>query len=415
MPFEYDASASYLATAIRISHTVVPAVLGRGVFWFFLVLHLGVFVFFQFGYLDKAKDPASYLYIDWKIVSVITSMTTFFEVFYTNNVFARYLSLYNLTRYILGSLSNFAFDFRIHAGDRAQPMVRLATRFMLCSTFLFFYELGGEVTEQEWGVLMEAKLIYREEVAVLRSIGRQHCSMVVLHWAGRVVRDTVAEVHAPNNIIKGLVDRLVKIRESEQRIKDTLHLPMPFQYFHLLNMMVVVNLLLWAYGMGVTESVFAPVGFFFSELIFCGMMELAGQMSDPFGEDEVDFPIHLWLESALWDTSVILEYDYHITDGEWHQIADRFPPMAMELVTINKIMVHMAEEETEAKQRHAAKKVGDGATATRSNAYLPLIGDAEIGAPLSARTDPPYSARRSRTPARPTGPTRTLVAAVGAN
>lgn len=415
MPFEYDSSAGYLATAIRISGTVVPAVLGRGVFWFFLVLHLGVFGLFQFGYLDAAKDPASYLYIDWKIVSVITSMTTFFEVFYTNNVFARYLSLYNLTRSILGSLSNFAFDFRIHAGDRAQPMVRLATRFMLCSTFLFFYELSGEVTEQEWDVLMEAKLICREEVAVLQSIGRQHCSMVVLHWAGRVVRDTVAEVHAPNNIIKGLVDRLVKIRESEQRIKDTLHLPMPFQYFHLLNMMVVVNLLLWAYGMGVTESVFAPVGFFFSELIFCGMMELAGQMSDPFGEDEVDFPIHLWLETALWDTSVILEYDYHIMGGGWHQIADQFPPMAMELVTINRIMVRIPEEETESKQRHAAKSVEDGAKAARINAYHPLSGDAEIGA-ISARTDPPYSARRSRTPARPTGrTTRTLVAAVGGN
>mmetsp|Transcript_18164 Transcript_18164/g.38839 ORF Transcript_18164/g.38839 Transcript_18164/m.38839 type:complete len:381 (+) Transcript_18164:239-1381(+) len=327
MPFEYDASASYLVTALQFSHTVVPSVVQRPTFWLFFLLHLAVFSAFQMGYLQSALEDHSMWFIDWKIISVITSMTTFFEVFYTNNVFSRYVRLYTWTRQIIGALPNFAFDMRIHAGDTNQPMVRLACRYFIASTFLFFYSLNGEISEPEWTNLTRNKLIFPEEVEVLSKFEKQHVSAIVLHWAGRVVRETVLQVKAPNNIIKGLIDRLVRARENEQVIQDTLRLPMPFQYFHLLNMMVVVNLLLWAYGMGVTHSIFAPVGFFFAELIFCGMMELAGQMSDPFGYDEVDFPLHHWLANALWDASVILEYDYDIGKGGFHEMAKVFPPL----------------------------------------------------------------------------------------
>merc|ERR1719401_3329686 len=136
-----------------------------------------------------------------------------------------------------------------------------------------------------------------------------------------------------------MVDRLVQVRDQQQQIRDTLKLPMPFQYFHLLNMMVVVNLLLWAYGMGITRSYFTPVGFFFSELIFCGMMELAGQMSDPFGKDEVDFPLHHWLAASLWDAAVVLEYEYTIGRDGWSEVARRCPPLEMTRPVVDEVLV----------------------------------------------------------------------------
>jgi len=339
MTFKYDASASYLKTALRFSHTVVPSVLQRPTFWLFFIMHMVTFTFYRFGYLEQADVEDSPIFIDWKIVQVITAMTTFFEVFYTNHVFARYTKLYDLSRQMLGALSNFSFDMRIHAGATHQAMVRLATRFFLAGVFLFFYELNGQVSEAEWRNIANNKLLYPEEIAVLQTFKRQQRSLVVLHWAGRVVGEAILIAKAPNNVIKGLVDRLVAVREQQQMIRDTLMLPMPFQYFHLLNMMVVVNLLLWAYGMGTTQSVFAPIGFFFAELIFCGMMELAGQMADPFGSDEVDFPLHTWLANALWDTSVVLEYDYKLGKGGWAEIAERCPPLEMVCPDVSAILV----------------------------------------------------------------------------
>eukprot|EP00444_Apocalathium_aciculiferum_P059655 CAMPEP_0183596872 /NCGR_PEP_ID=MMETSP0371-20130417/175885_1 /TAXON_ID=268820 /ORGANISM="Peridinium aciculiferum, Strain PAER-2" /LENGTH=43 /DNA_ID= /DNA_START= /DNA_END= /DNA_ORIENTATION= len=43
--------------------------------------------------------------------------------------------------------------------------------------------------------------------------------------------------------------------------------------------MICANLGLWAYSMGLTDSIFAPVVFFFASLIFIGMMELSSDLS----------------------------------------------------------------------------------------------------------------------------------------
>merc|ERR1719382_2384551 len=91
--------------------------------------------------------------------------------------------------------------------------------------------------------------------------------------------------------------------------------------------------------MGITESLFSPVGFFFAELIFCGMMELAGQMTDPFGKDEVDFPLNTWLASALDETSVITEYPYGSTADGWSEVARKCPPLTMSPHFIKEVLV----------------------------------------------------------------------------
>jgi len=319
-------------------------------------MHMVVFLVYRWGYLDQADVEDSLLFIDWKIVQVITAMTTFFEVFYTNHVFARYMKLYTLSRAQLGALSNFAFDMRIHAGGTHQALVRLATRFFLAGVFLFFYELNNQVSDVEWANLVRNKLLFPEEVQVLESFKRNQRSLVVLHWSGRVVGEAILTAKAPNNVIKGLVDRLVSVREQQQNIRDTLMLPMPFQYFHLLNMMVVVNLMLWAYGMGTTRSIFAPVGFFFAELIFCGMMELAGEMSDPFGSDEVDFPLNTWLTNALWDTSVVLEYEYTWGKNGWAEIAERCPPLEMVKPDLDAVLVTEGAMELESAEAGSSRQ-----------------------------------------------------------
>lgn len=329
MPFYYDPSASYLATALRYTHTVVPCVLARPTFWLFQALHWSIFCAYRNGYFQDADQRDSPLYVEWRIIQIITSMTTFFEVFYTNNVFSRYIKLYNLSRKIFGDLPNFAFNARVFFGSQQQAMVRLSCRYVVSSVVLFFYELSRTVEEDEWDILVTRNLLSAEDVDYLKGCNfeREQNSLIVLHWAGRALGETAVQAGVPATIIKGLIDRLIQMREQQQVIRDTLRLPMPFQYFHVLNMMVVVNLLLWAYGFGVSMSWLSPIGFFFAELIFCGMMELAGQMSDPFGRDEVDFPLNVWFSHALADTGTIIEYQYEDSPPyEWDEAAAKCPP-----------------------------------------------------------------------------------------
>merc|ERR1711933_532040 len=86
-------------------------------------------------------------------------------------------------------------------------------------------------------------------------------------------------------------------------------LPVPFEYFHLLNLMVVINCFVWAWFMGTTASCFAPLCYFFANLIFMGMMDLASQLSNPFGADEVDFPLNDWVEDFMKNMTALMAYE----------------------------------------------------------------------------------------------------------
>mmetsp|Transcript_15922 Transcript_15922/g.32322 ORF Transcript_15922/g.32322 Transcript_15922/m.32322 type:complete len:381 (+) Transcript_15922:90-1232(+) len=313
MAVHYDPEAGYLVTAFRLTNTVVPLVLSHLEFWAFFLLHLAVCWAFRNGYLEGANHPRSFLCLGWNEMKVIAAATTFFEVFYTNQCFSRYNSLYDLSRKMLGNLYDFAFEVRLHLRKSSQSHVRLAARWFTASVILFFYETNSDVSDREWAELLRQGLLKPDEKAFLENFHKHQRSLVLLQWSAEVCRDGCNSAKVPANALKSLVDKLLKSRILEQAVVDTIELPMPFQYFHLLNMMVVVNLLLWAYGMGTSASLFAPVTFFFAALIFMGMLELAAALSDPFGDDEVDFPVVDWLNEFLENTIVLLEFDCPIT------------------------------------------------------------------------------------------------------
>lgn len=328
MPFQYNYHAPLVWTALHLSSSVVPAVFSRPTFWLFFLMHICVYVAYGQGYLADAGQEGSPLSLNWRAVQVITSMTTFFEVFYTNHVYARYERLFFLSRSILGQLNNFVFDLRVFAHGQ-QDLVRLATRYFASGVFLFFAEVGQEaVSDEAVANLIRTGLMTEEELLELNStFTARERSVVVMHWSGRVLREALLCAKAPNNVLKAAIDRLIQTRDQQQQIRDTLKFPIPFPYFHLLNAMVVVNLLLWAYGMGLTRSYFAPLGFFFAELIFCGMVELAGQLSDPFGNDAVDFPLTSWLATSFEDTRVLLEYKFTLGRDGWAEVAAKGSPL----------------------------------------------------------------------------------------
>ena len=68
--------------------------------------------------------------------------------------------------------------------------------------------------------------------------------------------------------------------------------PVPFQYFHSMALMIFLNLMLWAYALGIEDSSFAPAIFMSVQLMSQGIRELCAGPSDPYGDDEVDFPLN---------------------------------------------------------------------------------------------------------------------------
>lgn len=142
-----------------------------------------------------------------------------------------------------------------------------------------------------------------------------------------VIRDgylrAMKEAGMPPNIMKDTLGRIISMRGHQQKIMDTLEQQVPFQYFHLLNVMLSSNLMLWAYAMGVTGSIFAPAVYFCAAGIFCGLMELASQLANPFGFDEVDFPVALWVAEFLENSEFLIEFEYPEAEDGWMAALER--------------------------------------------------------------------------------------------
>merc|ERR1712187_65853 len=97
---------------------------------------------------------------------------------------------------------------------------------------------------------------------------------------------------------------------------------MPFQYFHIMNLMLMLNLALWAYALAIQDSEFAPIIFLFVQLMFQGLRELSVALSDPFGDDATDFPINDWLSQLYIKVYALVEVPFDVAK---HGLHHHFP------------------------------------------------------------------------------------------
>mmetsp|Transcript_42629 Transcript_42629/g.132632 ORF Transcript_42629/g.132632 Transcript_42629/m.132632 type:complete len:361 (+) Transcript_42629:96-1178(+) len=305
MPVKYDPNRGFLRTALSLSNTAIPSVLARFEFWLLFYLHLAIGAAYRLGYIEDSKGTP--FTISWEDMGVISAITTFFQVFYTNACFSRYMNFYNKIKLMLGTLLDYCFELRLHVSPQCPQHARLASRQIVASVLLFFYEMDN-VSELEWEELERQGFVKPRETTVLKSLTSQQHSLITLHWSAEAAQEGCKRCKANANVMKGLVGRILMCRGLQQEVIDDISMPVPYQYFHLLKMMLLVNLVCWAYGMAMTRSIFAPLVYWVCLLIFMGVMELASQLADPFGDDEVDFPVAEWLDEFVESVAVLMEF-----------------------------------------------------------------------------------------------------------
>jgi len=138
-------------------------------------------------------------------------------------------------------------------------------------------------------------------------------AFLVLQWAMKVMRKITPNPEERDDMLAGFYERVYRVRTSQEDVRQILDLPMPFQYFHIMNLMLILNLVLWAYSLGCQESWWAPVIYMFVQMMFQGIRELSTALSDPFGDDEVDFPVTEWMIAVYARMYGILEDPFDIT------------------------------------------------------------------------------------------------------
>lgn len=307
---EYDPSSGILWTALRLKSTVVIAVLLKAEFWLLLFVHLAVSISYKTGVFT----PKDYkLDLPMGLTSVTGGLMTFFVVFYNGNVFARYNRLYELTK----NMNEYCL-YAVSIISREVPdktLVRKLTRQLLASSFLFFFERtehSGEaehnVSGDEWDQLQGMDLLNEYEMMLLKAhcdkLGEHACpSFLLVQWSMRLYRTKSARLNE-------LEKTYWNIRRCQDDVVEIMELPMPFQYFHIMNLMLMLNLTLWAYSLALEDSYFSSLIFMFVQLVFQGVRELSVALADPYGDDDADFPVNEWM-------TTLYQRLYSIVEDPW--------------------------------------------------------------------------------------------------
>lgn len=321
MVVEYDTSDGIAITAIRISKTIIPEVVVCKEFWLLLVLNITVRTLRAYDIFEPEEIAVD---LPWKLTGVTGSLMAFFVCFYNGHQFTRYNMLYDITQELNETLIELNTKLRVELPNRA--VQRKVAKLVLASIYIFYFERtgtddqggnSGKISKSEFYQLWKLDLLDEADIRAVKA----HCrhlkqdsiaSFLVLQWAIELFMHHTEDKPAREDMLAGFQANMYTVRHCQTIVTQTMELPMPFQYFHIMNLMLALNLVLWAYSLGCEDSYFAPLIYMFVQMMFQGLRELSTSLSDPFGQDEVDFAINDWMKSLYSRIHSILEDDFDV-------------------------------------------------------------------------------------------------------
>eukprot|EP00746_Dinoflagellata_sp_MGD_P146013 gnl/MRDRNA2_/MRDRNA2_78556_c0_seq2.p1 gnl/MRDRNA2_/MRDRNA2_78556_c0~~gnl/MRDRNA2_/MRDRNA2_78556_c0_seq2.p1 ORF type:complete len:641 (+),score=106.31 gnl/MRDRNA2_/MRDRNA2_78556_c0_seq2:65-1924(+) len=320
MTIYYDPQKPILRHVLSWSGTVFPQVFKMVTYWILLLLQIYTTYLFRQYHLSKEADdrqerdlfhipaPANddilkHFVVPWPIMVVGTTLMTFLLVFYNSQCYERYKALYGLCMGMDEAAKMFMREVVVRLKGKDLAPYRLkALKYLVASTHIFYFNLtGGGIAEEEWEYLEKKGLLISVEAELLRKYGGDQC-MALNMWImtlmdeilfGEASKIFMADVAMPvRNATYGRVDSCMKtFLQRQRKVIDMLALPVPFAYFHMVNMVLLCNCMLIGlamanYGTYTTCVVYACI-----LVAFLGLRQVSTALADPFGTDDVDFPL----------------------------------------------------------------------------------------------------------------------------
>ena len=308
MTISYNASAlGTLHTLLKWRGTMLPSVLKLPMFWVLQLIHAGLLVMAN---LTAAwEDPDCVLTpkfacsrlppLSWTPVAVVTSLLTFFLVFYGSQSYGRMQMFYTHCVGLGGTAMNWTALVRNHFPD--EPHVQWnAVRLILASMHIMYYTLNEAegISPTEWETITKRNLLSTSEIVTLKEY-KGYKPFLPLVWAlgevedallGHVEEERFAEQRfRMSDLLSNFRELAFAFRGHCGQISNWMKNPVPFAYFHCLTLLLSVDMLLVSYGLvsAGLDPWFSLFTYIIICIVFLGLREVAVAMSDPFGDDEV--------------------------------------------------------------------------------------------------------------------------------
>jgi len=148
-------------------------------------------------------------------------------------------------------------------------------------------------------------LLTPSEVNRLRRYPGGMLSLVLCTWSMQVI--VAADLKGP--ALGAAQGAVLSMKTAAYALRNELGMPVPMPYFHSLTMLQNINFALYSYALCTFESYLTPVILFTVVLITVGMREVAVALSNPYGTDDVDFPVNKWVVAQLRALALVVHPD----------------------------------------------------------------------------------------------------------
>jgi len=292
--------------------TIFGMVAIRREFWFFFCLHIAGVVLFKMEILTSGEFEK----FRWEAVSATQMFMVFLLTFYNGHCFARYLNLYDLCMDVLDGTLFFVQELVVSlSSPRVENHRVRAVKYVLAMMHLFFVGLtGGMKAKTEWREVERRGLLTKLEAEQLQYYPSHSIEtvLVLATWTMQIIDRALEDdvfwdfrsmriAHTHNR----LQFHMNQILRSVTEIGDVLALPIPYPYYHVMNLVLIFNLLILCIICSSFKTYQTVFPFTISLIFFLGLREVSANLAEPFNGEDSDFPIDTFLQYAF-DTAICL-------------------------------------------------------------------------------------------------------------
>ena len=327
-PRDSSTFAGLLQLLFRYQGTMLPLVFGRASFWMLLTVHL---VLSSSELLvRKSMLHTPFPDVDWNVIKTVTALLTFFIVFYTSQCYSRFVEFYKACVGIGGVVMSWAGLIKVYMPDDNDVRWQIM-RLPLASMYVLYYSVNStkdrtgateeNISEDEWNGMRSHQLLTESEIKALQTYGGAR-HFLPMTWALAEVESVLAAVppadfgggddgpactsvvpnseHAKAAVLNTFRTLTLEMRGYCGHITQFLKQPVPFPYFQFLVVLIGIDLFLISYGLTTLDFHWLLTLFIYVviQTAFLGLKEVAVAMSDPFGDDDVDFDANAMLQEA---------------------------------------------------------------------------------------------------------------------
>lgn len=221
----------------------------------------------------------------------LTSLVVFAIVFFNNHA----LGTYRNFQLAMGQASGAMTDGLNHCMVFMQydrPKCVTFMRYLHAAHHLGYYDFGGKAKNPRmWQLLIDRNLLNREEVGVLLKKAANHSNIVSM-WALNIIQHEIDAKRIQPALYAVFAADCIGVRSGVGKLKGLVENPMPFHYFHTLNVLLycwIISIGLYFAGF---QSVHASLGFALIVYIFMNLRLIGIKLVQPLGIDPEDFSVN---------------------------------------------------------------------------------------------------------------------------